>query len=149
MGMADPDEPTSDAQGEKDDAVAAGGDDPASDVLDALRIDSHELPSRAQFRLLTKRGDPIRAPTYVEYGRSGAAPAGSPVSASWLPLPASGPTATAVVMKPTAAPAGDPKAFVADRPFAFVLRCVRTGLVLFTGRVADPRSGVDQAGTDR
>lgn len=56
--------------------------------------------------------------------------------------------ATAVVMKRTAAPAGDPKAFVADRPFAFVLRDVRTGLVLFTGRVTDPRSGADATAGD-
>lgn len=57
--------------------------------------------------------------------------------------------ATAVVMKRTAAPAGDTKNFVADRPFAFVLRDVRTGLVLFAGRVTDPRSGADQAGRER
>jgi serpin B len=57
--------------------------------------------------------------------------------------------ATAVVMKRTSAPAGEPKQFVADRPFAFVLRDVRTGLVLFAGRVADPRGGADQSGTDR
>lgn len=57
--------------------------------------------------------------------------------------------ATAVVMKRTAAPAGEPKAFVADRPFAFVLRCVRTGLVLFAGRVTDPRDTTAQAGSGR
>lgn len=55
--------------------------------------------------------------------------------------------ATAVVMKRTAAPGGLPKHFVADRPFAFLLRDVRTDLVLFAGRVADPR-GSEQAATD-
>lgn len=49
--------------------------------------------------------------------------------------------ATAVVMKRTSAPVGEPKQFVADRPFAFVLRDVGTGLVLFFGRIDDPRGG--------
>lgn len=53
--------------------------------------------------------------------------------------------ATAVVMKRTSAPVGEPKQFVADRPFAFVLRDVGTGLVLFFGRIDDPRGG-DAAG---
>lgn len=55
--------------------------------------------------------------------------------------------ATAVVMKRTAAPVGEPKQFVADHPFAFVLRDVGTGLVLFFGRVDDPR-GSDAPAAD-
>lgn len=47
--------------------------------------------------------------------------------------------ATAVVMKRGGEAAAPPKRFVADRPFAFVLRDTRTDLVLFAGRVADPR----------
>lgn len=54
--------------------------------------------------------------------------------------------ATAVVMKRTAALAGDTKTFVVDRPFAFVVRDVRTGLVLFAGRVTDPRGGTGAPG---
>ena len=48
--------------------------------------------------------------------------------------------ATAVVMK-RGGDAGnnEPKTFRADRPFAFVLRHRATGLVLFVGRVVDPR----------
>jgi serpin B len=46
--------------------------------------------------------------------------------------------ATAVVMKRGGRPAPNPHAFVADRPFAFALRDLRTGLLLFVGRVADP-----------
>ncbi|HEX5053108.1 MAG TPA: serpin family protein [Planctomycetota bacterium] len=54
--------------------------------------------------------------------------------------------ATAMVLKAgAAAPRGEPKLFVADRPFAFVLRDTRTGLVLFAGRVDDPRA-TKQAG---
>lgn len=49
--------------------------------------------------------------------------------------------ATAVVLAPTAAMVqGPPKVFHADRPFAFVLRDAATGLVLFVGRVEDPRA---------
>ncbi|MCU0864067.1 MAG: serpin family protein [Planctomycetes bacterium] len=50
--------------------------------------------------------------------------------------------ATAVVVAPTSAAPRQQKPlkqFVADRPFAFVLRDGRTGLVLFAGRVEDPR----------
>lgn len=47
--------------------------------------------------------------------------------------------ATATVLKAgSAAPQGEPKVFTADRPFAFVLRDHRTGLVLFVGRVDNP-----------
>lgn len=53
--------------------------------------------------------------------------------------------ATAVVMKRTSAPGGLPEHFVADRPFAFVLRDVRTDLVLFAGRVTDPRGSEGEA----
>jgi serpin B len=47
--------------------------------------------------------------------------------------------ATAVVMKAGSAmrPAAS---FVADRPFAFALRDLTTGLVLFAGRLCDPRA---------
>jgi serpin B len=49
--------------------------------------------------------------------------------------------ATAIMLSPTAAmPQGPPKVFHADRPFAFVLRDTSTGLVLFVGRVEDPRA---------
>lgn len=48
--------------------------------------------------------------------------------------------ATAVVMKAgSAARPREPKVFAAERPFAFVLRDRTTGLVLFLGRVDDPR----------
>lgn len=48
--------------------------------------------------------------------------------------------ATAVILrKRGGAPHGEPKVFTADRPFAFVLRDRNTGLILFVGRVTDPR----------
>jgi serpin B len=48
--------------------------------------------------------------------------------------------ATAVILrKRGGAPHGEPKVFTADRPFAFVLRDRDTGLILFVGRVTDPR----------
>jgi len=34
-----------------------------------------------------------------------------------------------------------PKAFTADRPFAFVIRDAGTGAVLFLGRLTDPAAG--------
>jgi serpin B len=46
--------------------------------------------------------------------------------------------ATAVAMVRSAAPMPPATQFVADRPFAFALRDLRTGLVLFQGRVCDP-----------
>lgn len=57
--------------------------------------------------------------------------------------------ATAIVLKRSAAPGGLPKHFVADRPFAFLLRDVRTDLVLFAGRVADPRGEAATTKGDR
>lgn len=49
--------------------------------------------------------------------------------------------ATAVVLKRGSAPsAGDPIEVRADRPFAFALRDRTTGLLLFVGRVTDPRA---------
>ena len=49
--------------------------------------------------------------------------------------------ATAVTLVPTSAvQQAPPKVFHADRPFAFVLRDTATGLVLFVGRVEDPRA---------
>ncbi|MBL8755982.1 MAG: serpin family protein [Planctomycetes bacterium] len=52
--------------------------------------------------------------------------------------------ATAVVLK-RGGRAGKAIEFVADRPFAFTLRDRRTGLVLFVGRVVDPRQAPDAA----
>ncbi|WP_437639738.1 serpin family protein [Sorangium sp. So ce854] len=46
--------------------------------------------------------------------------------------------ATGVAMATRAAPA-PPQVFRADRPFAFLIRDVATGAVLFMGRVTDPR----------
>ena len=49
--------------------------------------------------------------------------------------------ATAAVMRASAAfVRAEPTVFRADRPFAFALRELRTGLVLFAGRVMDPRA---------
>jgi serpin B len=45
--------------------------------------------------------------------------------------------ATAVLIKDGGGPPA--RAFTADRPFAFALRDLKTGLVLFAGHVADPR----------
>ena len=49
--------------------------------------------------------------------------------------------ATAVVMVEiaSAGPRREPPRFIADHPFLFFLRDVRTGAILFTGRVVDPR----------
>jgi serpin B len=46
--------------------------------------------------------------------------------------------ATGVGFVPTALPAQPPVDFIVDRPFAFVLRDVKTGAVLFTGVVSRP-----------
>lgn len=54
--------------------------------------------------------------------------------------------ATAVVLKRGSAGGGERKQFVADRPFAFTLREVQSGLVLFVGRVTDPRQAPTVAG---
>ena len=49
--------------------------------------------------------------------------------------------ATFVAMMAAGAPMGDrppPRPFVADRPFLFLIRETRTGLILFMGRVVKP-----------
>jgi serpin B len=46
--------------------------------------------------------------------------------------------ATAVALELKGAP-GAPKVFRADRPFLFLIRDVKSGTILFLGRVADPR----------
>ncbi len=46
--------------------------------------------------------------------------------------------ATAVVMRAGSARPPEPKIFKADHPFAFVIRDVKTGTILFMGRVTDP-----------
>ncbi len=48
--------------------------------------------------------------------------------------------ATAVVMPRAGGMPPEPKLFHADRPFLFFVRDVKTGLVMFAGRVADPSS---------
>jgi serpin B len=50
--------------------------------------------------------------------------------------------ATAVVMMRGGRPPAEHREFIADHPFAFALREVRTGLVLFVGRVEDPSAKV-------
>jgi serpin B len=47
--------------------------------------------------------------------------------------------ATAVVMGTKSIQLDLPEAFVADRPFVFLIRDLRTGSILFMGRMADPR----------
>jgi serpin B len=48
--------------------------------------------------------------------------------------------ATTVVIRPTAAPvAAQPEPFRADHPFLFYLVDDTTGLILFQGRISDPR----------
>jgi serpin B len=49
--------------------------------------------------------------------------------------------ATTVVIRPTAAapPVAQPEAFRADHPFLFYLVDDTTGLILFQGRISDPR----------
>jgi serpin B len=46
--------------------------------------------------------------------------------------------ATAVIMQVTSAPIGEPIPITIDRPFIYLLRDMRTGSVLFLGRVVDP-----------
>ena len=46
--------------------------------------------------------------------------------------------ATAVVMKTESAMMSEPARLTADRPFVFMIRDLRSGAILFAGRVADP-----------
>jgi serpin B len=46
--------------------------------------------------------------------------------------------ATAVIMRATALPIGEPVEVSLDRPFLFIIRDIGTGAVLFVGRVANP-----------
>ncbi|MFW6044801.1 MAG: serpin family protein [Planctomycetota bacterium] len=46
--------------------------------------------------------------------------------------------ATGIGVSATAAPAGEPEIFHADRPFIFLIRDRQTGYTLFMGRLADP-----------
>ena len=46
--------------------------------------------------------------------------------------------ATAVAVSLSAAAADPPSVFKADRPFVFAIRDVKTGAILFLGRVTDP-----------
>ncbi len=46
--------------------------------------------------------------------------------------------ATAVVMKTESASISEPARLFADRPFVFMIRDLRSGAILFAGRVADP-----------
>ena len=48
--------------------------------------------------------------------------------------------ATAILMRPTAVML-EPPVFRADRPFVFVIRDLKSGAILFAGRVADPTKG--------
>ena len=45
--------------------------------------------------------------------------------------------ATAIVMEATAIPQ-EPKSFIADHPFVFLIQHKETGAILFMGRVMDP-----------
>ncbi len=47
--------------------------------------------------------------------------------------------ATAVIMRITSAPIGEPIEFLMDRPFIFLIRDDQTGTILFVGRVLDPQ----------
>lgn len=97
-------------------------------VLAAMGMPSAFDPTRADFTGLTAQRklvvDDVVHQVWVQVDETGAEAA----------------AATAIVMKRGSKPtAGKPKVFTADRPFAFVLRDRTTGLVLFHGRVTDPR----------
>ncbi len=73
---------------------------------------------------------------------------GDVVHQTWIQVDEAGAeaaAATAVMMLRSSAPAPRREEFTADRPFSFVLRDVRTGLVLFVARVEDPRRDAAKA----
>ena len=47
--------------------------------------------------------------------------------------------ATGIVMRTTSAHIDPPTPFIADHPFMFMIRDTRTGVILFMGRILDPR----------
>ncbi len=100
-----------------------------SDALMALGLHAAFDGDRADFTGIT-----TKEPLVIE----------NVVHQTWIQVDEEGAeaaAATATVLKAgSAMPQGEPKLFHADRPFAFGLRDRQTGLLLFVGRVSDPRS---------
>jgi serpin B len=99
-----------------------------ADALRALGLRTAFDAARADFRGIATQEplviDEVVHRTWIQVDEKGAEAA----------------AATATVLKAgAAATPAEPKLFQADRPFAFVLRDRSTGLILFVGRVTDPR----------